>query len=188
ARPIAELLIGYGQASGEGAALVAVALRWFGVALVPFTVFQLLTRSFYSLPDARTPALANVAVNAVNILVAVALTAAFVEVEQRVAGLVIAYALSYVTGVALLGALLARRRERVWQGATRAVATAGLAGAAMAGCLVVLQRIWPVPDAQAAAGLRTLGLVAAGAAVYLVTALLARSPELAQVRAQGIRG
>lgn len=187
ARPIAELLIGYGQASGEGAALVAVALRWFGVALVPFTVFQLLTRSFYSLPDARTPALVNVAVNAVNIVAAIALTAALAGAEQRVAGLVIAYALSYVAGVALLGSLLARRRQGLWRGAARAVATAGLAGAAMAGCLVALQRIWPIPDAQAAAGLRTLSLVAAGVVVYLVTALLARSPELAQVRAQGIR-
>lgn len=187
AHPIAELLIGYGQASGEGAALVAVALRWFGVALVPFTAFQLLTRAFYSLPDARIPALANIAVNTVNIVAAVALTAALAGAGQRVAGLVVAYTLSYVTGVALLGWLLARRREGIWKGSARAVITAGVAGGAMAGCLVVLQHVWPAPDAQVAASLRTLGLVAVGAVVYLATALFARSPELAQVRSQGIR-
>jgi putative peptidoglycan lipid II flippase len=187
ARPIAELLIGYGQASGEGAMLVAVTLRWFGAALVPFTIFQLLARSFYSLPDARSPALANIAVNAVNVVAAVALTSVFAGAEQRVTGLVIAYALSYVVGVALLGGLLTRRYEGMWHGAARAIATAGFAGMAMAGCLVMLQRVWPVPDAQAAASLRTLGLVAAGGAVYFITALLARSPELTQIRAQGIR-
>lgn len=187
AQPIADLLIGYGQATGEGAVLVAVALRWFGVALVPFTTFQLLTRGFYSLPDARTPALVNIAVNAVNVVASVALTAVLAGAEQRVAGLVVAYALSYVTGVVLLGWLLARRREGVWKGATRAVATAGLASTAMVGCLVALQRVWPAPSAQATASLRTLGLAAAGAIVYLVTALLARSPELTQIRGQGIR-
>jgi putative peptidoglycan lipid II flippase len=187
ARPIAELLIGYGQASGGGVTLVAVALRWFGLALVPFTVFQLLTRSFYSLPDARTPALVNIAVNAVNVIAAVALTATLAGATQRVAGLVIAYALSYVIGSMLLGRMLTRHRGRVWQGAARAVTTAGVASVAMAGCLVVLQRIWPVPDGQAAAGLHTLALVVVGAAVYLFIAVLARSPELAQVRTQGIR-
>jgi putative peptidoglycan lipid II flippase len=187
AHPIAELLIGHGQASGEGAALVAVSLAWFGMALVPFTIFQLLTRAFYSLPDARTPALVNLAVNVVNVVAAVVSVAVFAGAEQQVAGLTVAYGLSYVTGVVLLGWLLVRRHPGVWQGATRMVVTVGLAGTAMVGCLFILQRVWPVPGVRATAGLRTIGLVTAGAFIYLATALLARSPELVQIRRKGIR-
>lgn len=186
AAPITELLIGYGQVGGQGVALVAMALRWFGVALVPFTAFQLLTRSFYSLPDTRTPAIVNVVVNAVNIVAALGLTALLPGAQERVAGLVIAYGLSYVTGVTLLGGILARRRPGVWAGAARAVTTAVIAGAAMAGCLLMVQRLWPLPDAPVAISLRTLGLVVVGAVVYLGVALLGRSPELAQIRSQGI--
>ncbi|MGH8905738.1 MAG: murein biosynthesis integral membrane protein MurJ [Egibacteraceae bacterium] len=187
AQPITRLLIGYGQVSGQGTELVAVALRWFGVALVPFTVFQLLTRGYYSLPDARTPALANIAVNAVNIGGAVGLLALVSGDEQRVAGLVVAYGLSYVTGVALLGGLLARHRPGLWRGAVRALATAGVAGGTMAAALLGLQRLWPVPDTMAAANLRTLLLVAAGGITYLTVALLARSREFAELRAHGLR-
>jgi putative peptidoglycan lipid II flippase len=187
AQPITQLLIGYGQVSSEGTALVAVALRWFGVALVPFTTFQLLTRGYYSLPDTRTPALVNLAVNAVNAGGAVGLLALLsgAGAGPRVAGLVVAYGLSYVTGVALLGWLLARQRPGLWRGALRALVTAGAGGAAMAAALMGLQRLWPAPASTALAGARTLVMVIAGAAVYLVVALLGRSPELGELRAQG---
>jgi putative peptidoglycan lipid II flippase len=72
ADPITSLLLGYGAAAGSGAAFVADALRWFGAALVPFCLYQLLTRSFYARSDTRTPMLANVGVNLVNVAAGVA--------------------------------------------------------------------------------------------------------------------
>ena len=182
AEPITQMLIGYGQVSLQGTELVAVALRGFGVSLVPFTLFQLLTRGYYSLPDARTPALANIAVNAVNIVGAVVLVALSANDRQRVTGLVVAYGLSYVTGVAVLGTLLARLRPGLWRGAARAVGTAGAASAAMAGTLLALQRLWAPPAGTATANLRSLTLIAAGAATYLAVALIGRSRELAELR------
>jgi len=187
AQPLTQLLVGYGQVSMDGAELVAVALRWFGVALLPFTVFQLLTRSFYSLPDARTPALVNIAVNVVNIGGAVGLLALLVGDEQRVAALVIAYGLSYVTGMVVLGGLLTRRRPGLWRGAVQTLVTAGTASGTMAGVLLGLQRLWPYPDTMPTANLRTLALVVAGGITYVSVALLGRSRELAQLRAQRIR-
>ncbi|MDQ3344654.1 MAG: hypothetical protein M3524_13965, partial [Actinomycetota bacterium] len=124
AEPIADLLVGYGVARGSGAEFVAVALRVFAVALVPFTVFQLLTRSYYALPDTRVPALANVVVNVVNVLAAFAAFAAFAEPRTQIAGLVGSFALSYVAGCLLLAAGLARRRSGCFAGAARATATA----------------------------------------------------------------
>ncbi|MGH8934163.1 MAG: murein biosynthesis integral membrane protein MurJ [Egibacteraceae bacterium] len=182
AEPITQMLIGYGQVSREGTQLVAVALRGFGVSLVPFTLFQLLTRSYYSLPDARTPALANIAVNVVNIVGAVALVALAASDRQRVTGLVVAYGLSYVAGVAVLGTLLARQRPGLWRGAARAMGTAGAASAAMAGTLFALQRLWAPPAGTATANLRSLTLIAAGAGTYLAVALIGRSRELAELR------
>ena len=48
-----------------GALMVAAALAGFAVSLVPFSLFQLLTRTSYAFADTRTPALVNVAVNGV---------------------------------------------------------------------------------------------------------------------------
>ncbi|MBA2530430.1 MAG: murein biosynthesis integral membrane protein MurJ, partial [Euzebyales bacterium] len=132
AEPVADLLVGYGAARGAGADFVATALRVFAVALTPFTVFQLLTRSYYAFPDTRTPALANIAVNVVNVAAAFAAFAVFDDPRTQVAGLVGAYALSYVTGCLLLGTGLVRRRPGSFAGAMRGTLTALAASAAMA--------------------------------------------------------
>lgn len=181
AEPVADLLVGYGAAAGAGADFIAVALRVFAVALVPFTVFQLLTRSYYALPDTRTPALANVAVNVVNVAAALLAFAVLGEPRRQIVGLVAAYALSYVAGCALLGSGLARRRPGSFRGATRGTLTALAAAGAMAGLLVVLTSVWPASDDPVARLLRTGGLVTAGGAAYLAAAALLRSPELAEL-------
>ncbi len=181
ANPVADLLIGYGAAQGEGAAFVAVALRVFAVALVPFTVFQLLTRSYYALPDTRTPALANVAVNVVNVVAALAAFAVVAGAREQIAGLVGAYALSYVAGCALLGTGLARRRPGVFAGAARAVVTALAACAVMAGVLLALDAAGAPAGGRLILVVRTAAIVAAGGAVYLAASALLRSRELGEL-------
>jgi len=182
AGPIAAILLGYGAAAGTGAAFVAAALRWFGAALLPFTVFQLLTRAFYARSDTRTPMLANVAVNAVNVAGGLLAFLLLERPQARIAGLVAAYGASYVTGVVLLAWALAGRAPAALTGSGRALATATLASAVMATVLLGATATWAPPAGPASTILWTSALVAIGLGAYVVTALLLRSRELAQLR------
>lgn len=181
AEPLADVLLGYGAARGSGAAFVATVLRVFAFALVPFTVFQLLTRSFYALSDARRPALVNLAVNGVNIVAAVVAFAAVDRPRDRLAGLVVAYALSYVTGCLLLGAQLRRLRPGSFARGGRAFGTAAGAAAAMATAVALGLSAWPEPSGSVAVAVRTVTMVALGGVVYLGTCLALRSPELTEL-------
>jgi putative peptidoglycan lipid II flippase len=187
ADPIATLLLGYGAAAGAGAAFVAAALRWFALALVPFTLFQLLTRACYARSDTRSPMLANVAVNLVNVAGGLLAVALVDRPQTRIAGLVVAYALSYVTGVAGLALALARRVPSAFAGVGRALGTAVLASAAMAAVLAGAAAAWPPPAPMPAAAVRAVALVGLGLLAYLGVGLLLRSPELSLVRSRARR-
>ena len=178
AEPITDLLVDYGAAAGSGAAFIARVVRVFALALLPFTVFQLLTRSYYAMTDTRTPMLANLVLNGVNILMATVAAFVIEDPVLRIQGLVASYALSYLTGCLLLATGLQRRRPGAFAGGARAVATSGGAAAAMAGALILASNLRP-----AGAGLLldvavTLAIVAAGGVVYLAGLLVLRSPEL----------
>lgn len=95
--PIAELLVGYGAARGEGAEFVGEILSVFAIGLVPFTVFQLLARANYAFHRTRTPALVNALGVAVNITIDLVLFFSL-QGKQRIvglaAGLVAAYSVA----------------------------------------------------------------------------------------------
>ncbi len=184
AGPVATLLLGYGAAAGPGAAFVAVALRFFGLALLPFTIFQLLTRAFYAQADTRTPMLANVAVNLVNVAGGLLAFGLLERPQARIAGLVVAWGASYVTGVALLSWVLAVRVRAAFTSSGWALATAVLASAVMAAVLLGAAAAWTPPAGVVPSTVRTLVLVAIGLSAYLVMALLLGSRELAHLRAR----
>lgn len=102
---LAPSLVGAG-----GAGLVAKAIIGFAVSLVPFALFQLFVRTCYAYQDTRTPAMVNLAVNAVNVAAAISVVAAVSSPGARVAGLALSHACSYVAGTVLLGSRLKRRR------------------------------------------------------------------------------
>ena len=181
ATPVAQLLVGYGAAAEEGAEFVGAALRMFAIALVPFSVFQLLTRSYYALPDARTPALANVGVNVVNVGAALAAFALIDSDRDRVAGLVVAYALSYIAGCLLLGVGLVRRKPGAFAGGVRAIITALTAAVAMGLAIAGLQHWVPAFGGEDGRVLQTGALIALGALVYLGMLVALRSSELREL-------
>lgn len=177
AEPVVSLLLGYGAVDDRGVALISSALRWFGVALLPFTAFQLLTRAHYALRDTRRPALVNVAVNAVNVAgagLAVALTSG---PQGALAGLAAAYTASYLVGCLLLGVSLIGRAPGALHGlaplALRTVPIAALTSAALAGGAATGQHL-----AAERAG-DVLAVLLGGAAAALIWAagvvLLARA-------------
>jgi putative peptidoglycan lipid II flippase len=104
ADPIARLLLARGVADAGDAAAVASVLKGFAWSLVFFSTFQLLTRCFYALSDARTPTTLNAAAVAVNIVVNIPLYA-----WLGVRGLAFGHAIAYAVGVVLLMLVLNRK-------------------------------------------------------------------------------
>lgn len=104
ARPVATVIVGPGSSALVGAAVVG-----FAVSLVPFSVFQLLTRSHYALGDARAPAFTNLGVNLVNVAGAFVVAGLAGTPTQRVVGLALSHAASYGFGCLLLGSRLLER-------------------------------------------------------------------------------
>lgn len=158
-------LVAVAIVGASGATLVAGGITGFAVSLVPFSLFQLLTRTSYALRDGKSPALVNLAVNAANIAAAVVVLAVFGSPVGRVAGLAVSHAVSYLVGATLLGRRLGRehglRLELPWAGSARVVGA--LTAAIVAGRVVATI----VPTSQAFAG----GL--AGSGVLVIAALVA---------------
>jgi putative peptidoglycan lipid II flippase len=108
AGPIVALLASYGQMRNDPAAvdLLAKTLAAFTVGLPFFSAFQLLTRTFYAIHDARTPALTNIAAAMVNLVADVVLAFGF---GLGVPGLALGFSLSHLAGSVILFLLLRRR-------------------------------------------------------------------------------
>jgi putative peptidoglycan lipid II flippase len=99
AGPIVALFASYGAMDPPDTALLGSTLAAFAVGLPWFSAFQLLTRTSYATHDARTPALANIAVCIANLAVDVWL--AF-GLDLGVRGLALGFAASYIVGTVLL--------------------------------------------------------------------------------------
>lgn len=178
--PVTELLLSYGEAAGQ-TGIVSAALRSFALALLPYTIYSLLSRGHYAMSDTRTPAIVTTVLQVVNVTAGFIAFAALEDPSDRVAGLASGYALAYVVGCLLLGRSLRRRRRGVYAGATRALATCALAAAVMAGALLGADALLPEAAGRVALAGRTLGLVVLGAAVYLSACALLRSPEVREL-------
>jgi putative peptidoglycan lipid II flippase len=109
----------------------------FGLGLVPFAIFQLLLRAFYSLHNTRTPALINVVATAVNIGLDIALYLTLPP-GSRVVGLALGFAASYWVAFVLTARSLRRRLQgidgrRVMQTYVRITVASTVAGGAAFG-------------------------------------------------------
>jgi putative peptidoglycan lipid II flippase len=108
ARPVAVAAFQHGAFTAADAALTGKVLVAFACGLLPFSAFQLLARVFYWLQDSRTPAVVNIAVNAVNVG-ADLLLATRLHGGALVVGMAAGYALSYVVGSVVLARMLRAR-------------------------------------------------------------------------------
>ncbi|MFY1688912.1 murein biosynthesis integral membrane protein MurJ [Plantactinospora sp. WMMB782] len=182
AEPIAVSLFDYGAARGDAGAISPVLLV-AALALIPFAVSQVFTFAFWALPDTRMPALINIPVVLLRILVQVLVFVAF-STSVLASGMMAGNAVSYVAA-ALISAWLLRPRIgpiglRAMLNTFGRVIVAAL-GATLVGLLVV----WLLPG-QAIEN-RWLGFleVAMGGtaigATYMGLALLLRVEEISAV-------
>ena len=167
-RPLVQTLLEHGVTSSASTPLVADVLDMFAIGLVPFSVFLLFLRAFYSRQDARTPMLVNIVSNAAYIAFALAL---FPALEVR--GLALAHSLSYVVATVVAGAVLVRRvggleSSRTARELGKAVAATVAATVAMLAVQAVV-RSAVGPGAERAL-VEVVAAGAAGGAAFLVAA------------------
>ncbi|HEX6131462.1 MAG TPA: murein biosynthesis integral membrane protein MurJ, partial [Actinomycetota bacterium] len=106
AGPIARIVLQRGLVSAADAELVGRVLVAFAIGLPFFSVFQLLTRTFYAMQDSRTPAAVNVAAAGVHVATALTLVEVF---DLGIAGAALGHAASYAVATVALLVVLRRR-------------------------------------------------------------------------------
>jgi len=166
-----------GNARGDAVAIGRV-LAVFALALVPFTVHQVLLRAFYAAADSRTAALLTGLVTAV-LVASDLVVAAALPGPGRVAGLAGGFALAYAVGAVASGLVLRARVGGSGRQVLRLlvrVTAAGALGTAVAWVLATaVSRAVPGP----AGALLGLGIGGpAGTPVYLLAARRMRVTEL----------
>ncbi len=137
ARPLVTLLLERGAFSARDASLLADTVLGFAVGLLPFSTYLFALRAFYARQDTRTPFVLNCAQNAVNVALAFPLYA-----WLGIAGLAVAFSLSYLFAAVLTLAVL---RRRLGHGDERALGST-LARMLVVGA-VVAAATWAVADA-----------------------------------------
>ncbi len=173
---------GGGRAVGIGRVLAVLAL-----ALVPFTVQQLLLRSFYAAGDSRTPAALTALVTAVLVAVDLAV-AARTDGLSRAVGLAGGFLVAYVVGACATSVVVLRRLGGRGARVLRLYVRVSIAAALAVGAAWL-----PAAGAQALLGGTTgalLGLVLAGAVAAPAYLLLARRLRIREIEPllSGLRG
>jgi putative peptidoglycan lipid II flippase len=80
----------------------------FAVGLLPFSAFQMQLRARLAVHDARTPALVNLVITALNVVLDVVLFEVLPG-KDKVIGLAVGYSASYVVGTVIFATRLRRR-------------------------------------------------------------------------------
>jgi putative peptidoglycan lipid II flippase len=105
---ITTVLFAHGNTSHDDALVIARVMQMFAIALVPFSIYQLMLRVFYSHGDTRTPALIGVVVTMSNI--AMAFTAYNVlGVKWIVVGIAGGFAITNLVGTLACWLVLRRK-------------------------------------------------------------------------------
>ena len=180
AAPLLRVTLDNGAMTVEGTELVARTLAAFAVGLPTYSIFLVLTRSFYAMSDARTPAL----MNALTVAIAsgVGTIGFFMAPEGwEVPALALGHSVAYTVGAALLGRA-ARVRfgdeglGRLRNSSVRSTAIGAAAAAVMAGVTVVL---WDGGRGNGPAALA--GAAVVGAVVYLGAMRILGAEELTSI-------
>ncbi|WP_433248105.1 murein biosynthesis integral membrane protein MurJ [Streptosporangium sp. CA-135522] len=177
------LIFSWGTMTVDSAVYIGNVLQIFGLALVPFSIFQLLLRVFYSFGDTRTP----VFIGAGNTVVSIALSVVVhfvLPAKYVVMGLAFAFTVTYVVGTAVAWVLAGRRAH----GLGGRVVAAGLSRmyvAALPAAAVALAVLWVTQELTALTPLSAAIMLAAGGGLgmvlYLVIAHRMRIPEVSSI-------
>ncbi len=175
AQPIARLVL-FG-AGTHSAGAVAATIRGFAPGVVGYGAFLFLTRAFYALHDARTPAVANAALVVAG---GVAMVVGFAgAAHPTVALLAGAHSGVYLVGAAALFAILAARGRAAVRPVAATFARHAAAAAAAGAAMVATSHL--VDGSGRMGALTTVAVAGAAGAVALVGARLVLRPAGARL-------
>ena len=176
AEPLVSLLLGHGNFNLTAIESTSRALSGLAIGLVGFSTYLFVLRGFYAKGDTRTPFFINLAENAINIALAIALVDSL-----DVFGLGIAFAIAYLFGAVIAAVVLAATTP-MWSitHLARPLGRYVVAGSAMS--LVT----WVTSQSLSAEGaLQSLATVllagVPGIAAYLVVLVVIRDQDLRNV-------
>lgn len=180
AQPTVELLFEHGRFTPAMTGRTVAALMAYCAGIWAYCSQQVLLRGFYSLRDTRTPLRVGLAAVGLNLVLNLVLVWPLAE-----CGLAAATAISASAQFAVLYWILARRgyltgqKPLLWT-----LLRSGACASLMAGAVWAVLRLMPYGASAGGFWMRAARVVlpvCAGAAVYLGSAVLLRSPELKQV-------
>lgn len=177
---IVNALFAHGNTSPADAAVIGRIMQMLAVALVPFSIYQLMLRVFYAYRDTRTPALIAIGTVSTNIATAY-LAYLTLPTEDIVVGIAGAFVITNTVGVILCGIVMRRRLGRIDAGRiivshVKMLAAAGPLAAFALGCHLLLEKWAGTGLIPSLAALVIGGL--GGGVLYLVTARVLRVPEV----------
>lgn len=181
AEPLSRLTLDFGIMSQADADLVGRVLVAFAVGLPTYSAFLVLTRAFYAMNDAKTPALVNGASVVISSAVAALLFFSLSE-SWAVPGLAFGHSVGFAAGTIGLVALLAGRglsplSARLGGAVVRSLAASLLAGLAS---WAFIRWLFDYGD-KLEQLLAVLLAGATGALVYAAFMVAVRSPEMARM-------
>ena len=177
---LAIIMFAWGNTNLPSATYFGVVFSVFSLGLVPYMLFQLLLRVFYSLHDSKTPALVGVATMIVNVATSL-IALAIVPRRDVVAALGIGFGLANLIGTLIAWRILSRRigglgGREIGRSLLRMHAAA-LPAAIFALCVALaVNAVFSAGKVSA-----TLAMVFGGAGAVLLYVLFARILRVAEV-------
>jgi putative peptidoglycan lipid II flippase len=182
-RQLSVTLFGFGHYRGPAALETGWVIAAAGLGLVPFAISQLQLFAFYAMPDTRTPALINLPVAGLRIVVDLIFLYALPVLWVN-AGLMVGNAVSFVLAVAIGYRLLRQRLGNVELAEVlgtlgRLTAAALIAAVPTLLVALILEHLLGLGYAGSVIGLIVSGLVLI--VVYLAAAVALRVREVNEV-------
>jgi putative peptidoglycan lipid II flippase len=188
ASEICFVLFAHGNTRVADAEVIAQVLRVFAIALLPFSVLQLLQRGFYAQQDTRTPALISIASTGTGAITALVMSA-ILPTRDVILGIAGAQALSWTIGC-ILSIVLLGRLGRLGGGQVASVFVRSAISALAMLVVVELIHLVVVPHLGGSKPLTALMLIlegVLGGGVFLICSVVLRVREVSRVIAM-VRG
>jgi putative peptidoglycan lipid II flippase len=180
AEPLARFTLRYGVMDERGAQLVGEIVTAFAIGLPVYSLFLVVTRGFYALGDARTPALWNLATVIVSSLAG---TLLFLSLSDGawVPGLALGHSLGFAVGAVMLTRrLFLRIGEHLGNEVVRSVARSVLVSLAAGGAMFASAE-WIAPAGRLLSFVTVLSVAGIGAIVYVGVMALLDAAELRSI-------
>jgi putative peptidoglycan lipid II flippase len=182
---LASVLFGYGASGVAAAQQIGFTVIGMLIGLIPFSIYFILLRGWYSMEDTRTPFFLSLALNTINVVLSIVLFQA-VPTEWKVPAIGLAFGLTYWLMMLVSWPVLSRRlgglqTAGTWLAVVRMIVAGMVSGAA------ALAVFWWADESitglwdSTLAKLATLAVASlAGLIAYLVAARVLGITEVAR--------